>query len=67
MNNSVRVTLILLANVNKLAIATLRTVEVNLPVYKMMSDAAYSRCIRFLPPLFLAMCINGGNIEFCKF
>ena len=67
MNNSVRVTLFLLANVNRLAIATLRMVEVDPPVYKIMSDAAYARCIRFLPPLFLAMCINGGNIGFCKF
>ena len=62
-----RVTPFLLANVNRLAIMTLRTVEVNPPVYKMTSDAAYARCIRFLSPLFLAMCINGGNIEFCKF
>ena len=33
----------------------------------MTSDAAYTRCIRFLPPLFLAMRINGGNIGFSKF
>ena len=33
----------------------------------MTSDAAYARSIRFLPPLFLAMCTNGGNIGFCKF
>ena len=57
MNNSVQVTLFLLANVNRLAIVTLRTVEVDSPVYKMTSDAAYAHCIRFL-----AMCINGGNI-----
>ena len=67
MNNSVRVILFLLANVNRLAIATLRTVEVDPPLYKMTSDAACAHCIRFLPPLFLAMCINSGNIGFCKF
>ena len=33
----------------------------------MTFDAAYARCIRFLPPLFLAMCTNGENIGFCKF
>ena len=33
----------------------------------MTSDAAYARCIRLLPPLFLAMGPNGGNIGFCKF
>ena len=66
MNNSVRVTLFLLANVNRLAKATLRTVEVDPPVYKMTSDAAYARCIRFLPSLFLAMYTNGGSIGFCK-
>ena len=60
-------TLFLLANVNNLAIVTLRTVEVDLLVYKMMSDAANAHCIRFLPPLFLAMCTHGGNIGFCKF
>ena len=60
--------LFLLANVNRLAIATLRTVEVDPPLYKMTSDAACAHCIRFLPPLFLAMCTtNGGKIEFCKF
>ena len=62
-----RVTPFLLANVNRLAIMTLRTVEVNPPVYKMTSDAAYARCMRFLPPLFLAMCPKGGNIGFCMF
>ena len=44
-----------------------RTVEVDPPVYKMTSDAAYARCIRFLPPIFLAMCTNDENIGFCKF
>ena len=67
MNNSVRATLFLLANVKRLATVTLRTVEVDLPVYTITSDVAYARCIRFLPPLFLAMCINSGNIRFCKF
>ena len=67
MNNSVRVTLFLLANVNRLAIVTLRTGEVDPPVYKMTSGVAYARCIRFLPPLFLAMNINGANIESRKF
>ena len=52
---------------HRLAIVTLRTVEVDPPVYEMMSGAAYARCIRFLPKLFLAMSINGGNIEFRKF
>ena len=47
MATSVRVKLFLLANVNRLAIMTLRTVEVNPPVYKMTSDAAYAHCIRF--------------------
>ena len=61
MANSVRVTLFLLANVNGLAIVTLRTVEVDPPVYTMTSDTAYARCIRFLPSLFLAMSPSGGT------
>ena len=52
---------------HRLAIVTLRTVEVDPPVYEMTSGAAYACCIHFLPPLFLAMSINGGNIEFRKF
>ena len=68
MNNSVRVTLFLLANVNRLVKATLRTVEVDPPVYKMAFDAAYACCIlAFLAPIILAMCIDGRNIRFCKF
>ena len=67
MNNSVRVTLFLLANVNRLAILTLMTVEVDPPVYTMTSDAAYARCICFLPPLFLALGPNADIVEFCKF
>ena len=47
--------LFLLANVNRLAIVTLRTVEVIPPVYTMTFDAAYDHCIRFQPPLFSAM------------
>ena len=61
MNNSVSVALFLVANVNRLAIVTLRTVEVDPPVYKMTSGAAYAHCIRFLPSLFLAMGTNCGN------
>ena len=60
-------TLSLLANVNRLVIMTLRTVEVDPPVYKMPSDASYPRCIRFLPPLFLAICTNSEIIGFYKF
>ena len=41
MTNSVRVTLFLLANVNRLAIVTLMMVRVDQPVYIMTSDAAY--------------------------
>ena len=52
---------------HRLAIFTLRTVEVDPPVSEMTSGAAYARCIRFLPPLFLAMCTNGEFIRFCKF
>ena len=57
-------TLALLANVNRLAIVTLRAVEVDPPVYKMTAGAAYTRCIRLLPPLFLAMCTNFEFIGF---
>ena len=39
-NEQRRVTLFLLANVHRLAIVTLRMVEVDQPVYTMMSDAA---------------------------
>ena len=62
----VHMTLFLLAthNVNRLAVVTLRTVEVDPPVYKMTSVAAYTRCIHFLPPLFLAMRINFEIIGF---
>ena len=61
-----RVALFLLANANRLAIVTLRTVAVEPPVY-IMTSAAYARCIRFLPQLFLAICTTGDSIEFCKF
>ena len=60
------VTLFLLAYANRLAVMTLRTVGVEPPVY-IMTSAAYARCIRFLPPLFLAMCTKGDSIGFCKF
>ena len=56
-----------MANVNRLAIVTLRTVRVDPLVYVMTSDGAYARCIRFLPPLLLAMGPDGGNIGFCMF
>ena len=52
---------------HRLAIVTLRTVEDDPPVYEIASGAAYACCIRFLPPVFLAMSINFGNIEFRKF
>ena len=65
--NSVRVTLFILANVNGLAIGTLRTVEVDPPIYTMTSDTAYARCIRFLPSLFLAMGPSGGTLTFVSF
>ena len=57
----------LLANVNRLVIVILRTVEFDPPVYKMTSDVADARCICFLPTLFLAMCTNGEIIRFCKY
>ena len=59
-------TLFLFANANRLAVVTPRTVEVEPPVY-VMTSAAYARSIRFLPPLFLAMYAQGGNIGFCRF
>ena len=65
--NSVRVTLFILANVNGLAIGTLRTVEVDPPIYTMTSDTAYTRSIRFLSPLFLAMGPSGGTLTFVSF
>ena len=49
-----------------LAIVTLRTVGVESPEY-IMTSAAYAHCIHFLLPLFLAMCIQGDSIGFCKF
>ena len=68
MNISVLVTLFLLADVNTLASVTLRSVEVDPPIYTMTSDAAYARCTRFLPSLFLAMGPNGGNtLDFVSF
>ena len=70
MTNSLSGTPFLLANVtnvNRLAIVTLRTTEVDPPGYKMTSDASYARSIRFLPPLFLSMCPNDENIGFFKF
>ena len=67
MTNSVRVTLFLLANVNRLAIVTLRTVAVDPPVHETTSGAAYARCIRFLPPLIWVTLANFGHIDFGKF
>ena len=57
----------LLANVNKLVIVTLRTVDFDPPVYKMTSDVAYARCICFLTTLFLAIRTNSEIIRFCKY
>ena len=52
---------------HRLAIVTLRTVEVDPPVYETASRAAYARCIRFLPPLIWATLVNFGYIDFGKF
>ena len=52
---------------HRLAIVTLRTVEVDPPVSEMTSGAAYAHCIRFLPPLFLAMITTFGSIKFRNF
>ena len=57
-----RVTLFLLANANRLAIVTLRMVGVE-PLVYIMTSAAYARCIRFLPPLFLAMYPQGDSLK----
>ena len=46
---------------------TLRTVEVDPPVYETTSGAAYARCIRFLPPLIWATLGDFGHIDFGKF
>ena len=61
-----RVIPFLLANANRLAIVTLRTVGVEPPVYIMTSAAAYARCICFLPPLLLTMYTKGDSFGFCK-
>ena len=52
---------------HRLAIVTLRTVEVDPPVSEMTSGDAYARCIRFLPPLIWATLANFGHIDFGKF
>ena len=48
---------------HRLVIVTLMMVGVELPVY-IMTAVAYARCIRFLPPLFLAMRAQGDCIAF---
>ena len=62
-----RVTLFLLANVNRLAIVTLRTVRVDPPFYIMTSDAAYAVASVSCHHYFWQCALKVGTLGFVSF
>ena len=68
MTNSVRVTLFLLANINRLAIVTLRTVRVDRPYIDILTfDAAYHVAAVSCLHYFWQCALKVGTLGFVSF